>query len=379
MHIVLTEAQTMLQRSARAFLRQECPQELVRAMETDEQGYAPHLWQRLAELGWLAWPFPARYGGADGDFFELALLAEELGYAAASTPFFSSVVQAGLTLLEAGSEARKQELLPRVSTGDLLLSLAYLEPDGVLDALHCKTVAATRGDGFVLHGSKCLVPDAHIAERLLCTARVQTGHASPRGLSLFLIEPHQSSVQLRPMVTTAGDKQFEVGLHSVEVGADALVGAMHQAGPPLRRALLRATALKCAEMVGGARAVLDMTLEYVKQRVQFGRPIGSFQAVQHHCADMYRDLEMGRLLAYQACWNLARNLPAEAAVAAAKLKLSKAYPEITRLAHQMTGGVGYYTEYPLELYTRRALAAAGAFGGPADHARHLADLLWGPA
>lgn len=378
MRTVLTEAQTMLQRSARALLRDVCPTELVRAMEADERGYAPHLWQRLAELGWLAWPFPARYGGSDGDFFELALLTEELGYAAAPTPFFSSIVQAGLTLLEAGSEAQKQELLPQVATGELLLSLGYLEPGSVLDALHCETIAEPREGGFVLHGTKCLVPDAHIAERLLCTARVRTGHAPARGVSLFLVDPPQSSVHLRQMVSTTGDKRFEVGLRGVEVGPEAVVGAIDVAELPLQRALLRATALQCTVMVGGAQAVLDLTLDYVKQRVQFGRPIGSFQAVQHHCADIYRDLEMGRLLAYQACWNLSQDLPAEAAVAAAKLKLSMAYPEITRLAHQVTGGVGYYTEYPLELYTRRALAAASVFGGATDQARHLADQLWGP-
>lgn len=377
MNIVLTEAQQMLKRSARDFLQGECPWEHVRAMETDTLGYSPRLWQQMAELGWLAWPFPTQYGGADGDFFEFALLLEELGYAAAPTPLFSSIVQAGFTLLEAGSEAQKQRLLPQLASGEQLFAPAYFETDHDPVALACGATAQAQNERYVLQGSKCFVPDAHIANTVLWLARVQSGHPEGRDLSLFLIDPRHPAVRLRPMQTTAGDKLFEVTLEQLTVERSAMIGQSHTARLPLQRVLLQSTALKCAEMVGGVQAVLDMTVDYVKQRVQFGRPIGAFQAVQHHCANIYRDLEIGRLLTYQACWNLARGIPAEAAVAAAKLKLSRAYPEITRLAHRVTGGVGYYTEYPLELYTRRALAAANAFGGAADHARHLADILWG--
>lgn len=377
MNIVLTEAQQMLKRSARDFLQEECPLDHVRAMETDTLGYSPQLWRQMAGLGWLAWPFPAQYGGADGDFFEFALVLEEMGYAAVPTPLFSSIVQAGFTVLEAGSSAQKQDILPQLASGERLFAPAYFETDNDPVALNCTTTARAQNDRFVLQGSKCFVPDAQIANTILWVAQVQSGHTTDRALSLFLIDPQHAAVHLRSMQTATGNNLFEVSLAQLDVDRSAVLGQCHTARPALQRALLRSTALKCAEMVGGIQAVLDMTVEYVKQRVQFGRPIGTFQAVQHHCANMYRDLEIGRLLTYQACWNIAQGLPAEASVAAAKLKLSRAYPEITRLAHRVTGGVGYYTEYPLELYTRRALAAANAFGGAADHARHLADTLWG--
>jgi alkylation response protein AidB-like acyl-CoA dehydrogenase len=376
MDIVLTEEQEMLKRSARAFLQQECSKDLVRAMETDQRGYPPQLWQRMAELGWLGWPFPSRYGGSGGDFFALALVVEELGYAAAPVPFFSSIVLGGLTMLEAGTSAQKRSFLPRVASGTFLLSLAYLEGEDNLDDGSIGATAEPQGDGFVLRGVKRFVLDAHVADCLLCVARTRAGRSASSGLSLFLVDPRHPAVQLRLMATTAGDKQCEVTLTDVVLGAEALVGRLHGAGRPLQRALLRATALKCAEMVGGAQAVLDLTVDYVKRRVQFGRPLGAFQAVQHHCADIYRDLQMSRMLTYQACWRLAEGIPAAAAIAAAKLKLSRAYPAITRLAHRVIGGVGFYTEYPLELYTRRALASAVSFGGPEDHARRLADLLW---
>ena len=376
MDIVLSEGQEMLKRSARELLRGECSSDLVRAMESDERGYPPQLWQRMAQLGWLGLPFPQRYGGGDGSFFDLALLVEELGYAAAPTPFLSSTLLGGLVLLEAGTANQKRSLLPGVASGELLLSLAYLNGDGDLDDIGAGAAAEPRGDGFVLHGVKQFVPDAHIAGHLLWLARTRSGRSSSRGLSLFLIDPKDPAVHLRPMITTAGDKQFEVTVTGKAVSAGDAVGRLHSAGAPLQRVLLRATALKCAEMVGGAQAVLDMTVDYVQKRVQFGRPIGSFQAVHHHCADMYRELQMGRLLAYQASWLLDQGMPSERAVSAAKLKLSRAYPVITRLAHQVTGAVGYYTEYPLELYTRRGLAAAVSFGGVDYHAKRLADGLW---
>ncbi len=377
MDIVLTESQQMLKQLARALLQEMCPADLVREMQTYARGYPPELWQRMADLGWLGWPFPSRYGGADGDFFDLALLVEEMGYAAAPTPFFSSIVEAGMLLMEAGTAAQKRDVLPRLASGEALYAVAYLEADGDPAGPSPTTTASADGADFTLSGNKCFVPNAHVAERVFCVARTRPGNSATRGLSLFALPPDDPSIHTRQMTTIPGDKQFEITYAETPVSADALIGRLHGAGLPLQRALLRATALKCAEMVGGAQAALDLTVDYAKQRVQFGRPIGAFQAVQHHCSDMYRDLEMGRLLAYNAGWLLSQGQPAEAAVASAKLKLSRVYPAITRLAHQITGGVGYYTEYPLELYTRRALAAASAYGGADYQAARLGQTLWG--
>ncbi len=329
MDIVLTESQQMLKQSARAFLQEMCPRNVVSTMQTDARGYPPELWQRMAELGWLAWPFPSRYGGSDGDFFDLALLVEELGNAAAPTPFFSSIVEAGLLLVEVGTEAQNQALLPRLASGQALFAVAYLEADGDPTGPSRGTEAMADGANFRLSGSKCFVPNAHVAEQVLCVARTQPGSSAAHGLSLFCLSLTAPSIGLRPMTTVPGDKQFEVTYNNTTVTHEALIGRLHGASLPLQRTLLQATALKCAEMVGGAQAALDLTVDYAKQRVQFGRPIGVFQAVQHHCAGMYRDLEMGRLLAYHACWLLSQGLDARAAVSSAKLKLSRVYPAIT--------------------------------------------------
>ena len=368
MDIELSEEQKALKQSARAFLRQECPPELVRAMEGDQRGYPPQLWQGIAQKGWLAWLFPQNYGGQGRDFFDLALLVEELGYAAAPIPFFSSIVLGGIFLLEAGTAAQKRTLLPRVASGETVLTGAYESEEAA---------AVERMDGsFVLNGSRTFVPYAQSADWIIWVTRTRPGRAAHRGISAFFIDPREPSVRLRQLGTTAGDSLWEVNLGGLEVGPEAVIGRLHGAGRPLASLVQHATALKCIEMVGGAEAALDLTVAYAKQRVQFGRPIGSFQAVQHHCANMYRDIQMCRTLAYQACWLVGEKREAARAISVAKLKLSQAYPAITRTAHQITGAAGYYTDYPLDLYTRRAVAAAGAFGDADYHARQLAQELW---
>lgn len=376
MDIVLSEAQEMLKRSARELLQTECSVNIVRNMENDENGFPVQLWDRISRLGWNALPFPESYGGSSGSFFDLALLVEELGYSAAPVPFISSTVLGGFLIMEAGSIEQKAELLPKIASGETLLSLAYLDGDGGAEEVGVGNPVEPKLDGFLLSGVKKFVSDAHLANYILWVDRTKNGRSPTRGLSLFLIDSKDSAISMNRMASVGGDKLFQVQVTDKFVRTSDAVGRIHHAGSSLQKVLLRATALKCAEMVGGAQAVLDMTIEYVKGRVQFGRPIGSFQAVHHHCADMYRELQMGRLLAYQACWLLENSMPSDSAVYAAKLKLNHAYPLITRLAHQVTGAVGYYTEYPLELYTRRALAASVSFGGVDYHAKSLSKVLW---
>lgn len=375
MELVLTEAQRMLKTSARAFLEKECTPDHAREMEADQRGYSPGIWKEMAKLGWIGWPFPEGFGGSSGNFFDLGLLVEELGYAATPTPFFSSIATAGMLVNEAGSLEQRRELLPKIASGELLLTLAYLEGDGELEESGISIEAQRSGNDFVISGTKRFVMDAHVSKQMICAVRTQCSDSPLQGLSLFIVDTQDPDISVRQMQTTSGDKQFEVELSKVRVSETSRLGPLHQAGEALGQVLLKATSLKCMEMIGGAEAVVDMTLEYVKGRVQFGRPIGSFQAVHHHCVDMYRDLLVSRMLAYQACWRVAENISPEEAVSAAKLKISRAYPAITRMAHQVTGAVGYYTEYPLELYTRRAMSASVSFGGPNTHARKLANMI----
>ena len=354
MDLGLSEVQQMLKSSAQEFLSQECPLTLVRAMEDDTSGENDQLWRQIAGLGWTGVAFPESYGGTGGDFMDLAVLLEEMGRALCPSPFFSTVVLGGMTVLDAGSDAQKQDIVTRICDGQMLMTLALTEQTASYEAWGVEAVATRQGDNYVLEGTKLVVPDAHVADLILVAART-SGNADPeKGISLFLVPSGTSGLSVTQLSTIASDRQCEVVLNQVSVPASSLLGEVDQGWPILQRALERATAGKCIEMLGGAAAVVDMTVEYVKGRTQFGRPIGSFQAVQHHCANMATDVEGSRVVAYQAAWKVSEGVPAQREVSVAKAWVSLAYQRVCSTAHQTHGAIGFTKEHDLQLYTRRA-------------------------
>ena len=372
MDLGLDEAQQMLRNSARAFLEAECPDSYVREMERDPRGYTPELWQKMAEQGWLGLIVPERYGGVGLGFLDLSILLEEMGRAMLPGPFFSTVVMAGMAVLDAGSEAQKQEILPRIADGQLIMTLALTEPSARWDARGVETAAEAGGNGFLINGTKLFVPDAGAADYLVVAAR--TGDAE-EDISLFLVPRESDGVSLTPLKTIALDKQFEVSLDGVEIPSSALLGELNEGWRTVEKVLQWGAVGKCAEMVGGSQQVLDMTVEYAQQRVQFGRPIGSFQAVQHHCANMATDVEGTRYITYQAAWRLSEGLPSELEVATAKAWVSEAYQRVCALGHQCHGAIGFTKEHNMQLYSRRAKAAELAFGDADLHLEKVADAI----
>ena len=372
MDLGLDEAQQMLRNSARAFLEAECPDSYVREMERDSRGYTPELWQKMAEQGWLGLIVPERYGGVGLGFLDLSILLEEMGRAMLPGPFFSTVVMAGMAVLDAGSEAQKQEILPRIADGQLIMTLALTEPSARWDARGVETAAEPVGNGFLINGTKLFVPDAGAADYLVVAAR--TGGAD-EDISLFLVPRESDGVSLTPLKTIALDKQFEVSLDGVEIPSSALLGELNEGWRTVEKVLQWGAVGKCAEMVGGSQQVLDMTVEYAQQRVQFGRPIGSFQAVQHHCANMATDVEGTRYITYQAAWRLSEGLPSKLEVAAAKAWVSEAYQRVCALGHQCHGAIGFTKEHNMQLYSRRAKAAELAFGDADLHLEKVADAI----
>ena len=371
MDLGLSEVQQMLRSSAQEFLSRECPLTLVREMEADPRGYTDGLWRHLVSLGWTGLVMPERYGGTGGSFLDLAVLLEEMGRALVPGPFFSTVVLGGLTVLDAGTEAQKQDLLPRISAGELTMTLALTEPSATYEPWGVETAAVRRGDGYVLSGVKLFVPDAHVAGLLVVAARTSADPDPARGLTLFLVPAGSPGLALTSLNTISSDKQSEVALDQVRVPASAVLGQAGEGWPVVQRALQRAVAGKCMEMVGGAGAVLNMTVEYVKQRTQFGRPVGSFQAVQHHCANMATDVEGSRNIAYQAAWRVSEGLPADREVSMAKAWVSEAYQRVCATAHQCHGAIGFTEEHDLQLYTRRAKVLELTYGDANFH-RELA-------
>jgi alkylation response protein AidB-like acyl-CoA dehydrogenase len=358
-----TEEQKMLKESARDFLDTECPKTFVRAMEKDDRGYSPEMWRKMADLGWMGIVFPESFGGVGGDFLDLLLLLEEMGRACLPGPFFSTVVLGGFTLLEAGSESQNKGFLPKVASGDLILTLAHTEPATTqFDPFLVHLKAQAGGKNYSLEGTKLFVPDAHVAHYMICVARTQGEPSSTEGISLFLVDSRSPGLRWELLKTVARDKQCEVVFQEVRVPAENLMGILHEGGKVLEKVMQRGAIAKCAEMMGGAQFVLDMCARYAREREQFGKLIGTFQAVQHHCADMAIYIEGGRYLTYKAAWTLSKGLPSTKLVATAKAWVSDAYKRIAALGHQILAGTGYMEEHDMTLYSRRAKGAEVALG-----------------
>ncbi len=372
MDLGFDESQQMLKTLAREFLEQECPTTLVRAMEEDERGYTPELWSKIAELGWLGLTVPEQYGGLGLSYFDLALILEEMGRAMLPGPFFSTVVLGAMTLMEAGSDDQKQEYLPKVANGEAILTMALTEPTATYEPSGIHTTAKADGSDYVLNGTKLFVPDAQVADAMVVVARTAESGDAPQGITLFLVGANNPGITITPLKTISGDKQAEVELKDARVPASAIIGQVDQGWDTISRVLDLAAVGKCAEMLGGADRVLEMTTDYVKERVQFGRPVGSFQAVQHHCANIATDVEGCRYVAYQAAWRISERLPAEREVAIAKAWVSDAYRRVCALGHQSHGAIGFTKEYDLQLFTRRAKAAEVAYGDTDFHREQVA-------
>ncbi len=373
MDFELSEDQKMLRKTARDFLVNECTKPFVREMERDEKGYSPDLWQKMADLGWMGLPFPEQCGGWGGSFLDLAVLMEEMGRACLPGPFMASVVLGGLTILEAGSDAQKEQYLTAIAKGDIF-TLALTEPNGGYDAASIQTKATAHGDDFVITGTKFYVPDAHVASHLLVVARTKEG-TKDDGLSLFLVDAKSHGIKSTLLKTIGSDKQCEVVFDNVKVPKANLVGKLNHGWPVVHRTLQMAAVAKCAEMVGAAQQVLEMTTAYAKERIQFDKPIGTFQAIQHHCANMLIDIDGMRMITYEAAWLLSAGLPADKQVAMAKAWMSDAIVRVAKLGHQVHGGVGYTIDHDLQLYYRRGRAAASLFGDANYHREMIASQL----
>ncbi len=363
MDLGLSEEQEMLKTSARDFLQKECPKQLVRQLDESETGYSKELWQKMADLGWMGLAFPEKYGGSGGSFLDLVVLLEEMGYNIVPGPFFSTVVLAGLTILAAGTEEQKEEFLPKIASGDLLLTLALTEPSARYDAASVKTKAIEHDNEFTINGIKLFVPDANVADYMLCVTRTKEAASNPEdGITIFLVDAKSPGIKCTLLRTLARDKQCEVIFDNVSAPKKNIIGKPDHGWTIIKETLKKATVAKCAEMVGGAQAALEMAVKYAKERVQFNRPIGSFQAIQHYCANMVTDVDGSRFITYKAAWKVSEGLPCDLDVAIAKAWTGEAYGRVTLLAHQIFGAIGFTMDHDIHLYYRRAKAGEIMFG-----------------
>jgi len=369
--------QEMLRATARKFFENECTSDFVRARMAEDEGFTEEFWTKLAEQGWLGLVYPEPYGGAGLGFVDLTVLLEEMGRAVMPGPFFSTVLLGGLALLEAGSDAQKKEWLTKIAEGRARVTLAWTEPSARWDAAGVTTTAKATGSGFTLSGTKLFVPDAHVAHALVVVARTAEGQNPEDGISLFLVPTDARGVSVTLLPTMDQTRKLcEVKLDDVAVPAAAMLGTRGGGWTPLTRVSQRATVALCAEMCGGAQKVLDMTTEYAKIRIAFGKPIGSYQGVKHKAADMLVDVENAKSLTYYAAWAVDENVP-EAALAAsmAKAYTSEAFRKVAGAGIQLHGGIGFTWEHDLHLYFKRAKASEFTFGDSTYHREKVAQLI----
>jgi alkylation response protein AidB-like acyl-CoA dehydrogenase len=375
--LVFTDEQQELRRAARTFLTDHSASEQVRVAMATELGFDTETWKRIAtELGWTGVAIPEQFGGAGLGFVDLVALLEEMGEALLCAPFLSTVCMAAPALLEAGDCAATREWLPAIAEGRAIATLATTEARGHFDADGITTVARSSGGDFVLDGQKRFVLDGHCADLLLVAAR-REGSAGADGISLFAVPAASPGVERRVLPTMDQTRRLaDVSLRKVRVSAAALVGEAGQGWRAISRALDLAAIALGAEQVGGSQRCLDLAVGYAKERVQFGRAIGSFQAIKHKCADMMTAVESSRSAAYYgAC--VANEGGAELSRVASLTKAwcSEAYFRCAADALQIHGGVGFTWEYDVHLHLKRARSMESFLGSPAWHRERVATEI----
>jgi alkylation response protein AidB-like acyl-CoA dehydrogenase len=367
MDFTYTEEQRMMKDAARGFLEKACPNvEWYLEMDKDEKGYTDDLWQGMAELGWMGIAFPEEYGGIGGDFLDLTVLLEEMGYKAVPGPFFSTVILGGFTILEAGTEEQKQEFLSKIATGELIMTMAITEPGTTkFNPFLIETGAKEDGDGYVINGTKLFVPDANVSDFMIVAARTAGDKSSRDGITLFVVDSKSAGIEMSLLKTVAGDKQCEVVFTDVKIPKANVLGKINEGAAVIEKTFQKAAVGKAAEMLGGCHRVMEISVAYAKERVQFGKPIGAFQAIQHHCANMKMATEQSIFITYKAAWMIANDMEEAAKFAAvSKTWVSDAYKKIALIGHQIFGGTGYIVEHEMPIYSRRAKAGEYAFGNP---------------
>ncbi len=373
MDLGLSEEQEMLREFSRDFLEKECPEALVREMEEDEKGYSPELWQQMADQGWAGLIVPDNYGGVGMTFMELAVLTEETGRALVPGPFLNNCV-AAISLLEAATEDQKRTHLPTLASGAKIWTLALTEASARFDPGGVELTATKEKDAYILNGSKLFISDSQIADMLIVIARTDgTGEA---GISMFIVDVNAPGVRSTPSASFASDKQNTVLFENVRVATDSLLAEEGKAWPVFMRIANQAALLQCAYLVGLSNMAFEITLNYTKERVQFGQPIASFQAMQHKAADSATDIETSRLVTYKAAWAATEREPdADQQAHIAKAWVSDASRRVLANCQQMHGGIGFTKDYKIQLYFRRQKAAEMAWGDADFHRDQLGQAL----
>jgi len=366
MDLSFTEEEEMIREAVARLLEKACSFDEVKKLEESPAGYSPEFWRQMAELDLLGVTLPEEYGGAGLPFIFSAIIMEELGKAAAPTPFHSTVVLCGDLIATCGSDSQKQAILPAIAAGQLILTLAQLEAEGVYGEDGVQMKASQFGAGYQLSGEKFFVADANIADKLIVAARL------PEGITLFLVDAADSGLDIAKMPTVSMDNLCHVVFHNVEA---QLLGEAGMGWQALASINSKAAVAKSAEMVGGAGTALKMTVSYSKEREQYGKPIGGYQILQHYMANMLMAFDTSFNYLYKVVWKIDDGQPFATEAAALKAYVNESYKFITERSIQIHGGIGTTRECDIGLFYRRAKLSEYACGHSQHHYETVAQAL----
>ena len=362
----LSDGQQLLVHTARDFLQRRCLPAVVADGAASARGFSAELWKEVSVLGWTGLLVPAEYGGSGGTMVDLSLLMEEMGRACFPSPYVQSSVVATALLAADADPARRGRLLPAMARGDRLGALALTEESASFES---EAIRLDGEPGTRLSGRKLFVNDAHVADDLIVVTR------GAAGVNLLLLDAVRSGIAVLPMEAMAGDRPCEVSFAGVEVRAGDLLGKAGRGWDLLAPALRAGALARTAEMVGCAQRILELCVEHAKTRRQFGRPLGAFQAVQHACADLLRDVETARCLLHWAAWKMDQGTACAADVAMAKSYAGRTSQAVARRAHQLLGAISFCEEHPLHLFHKRIVAAGLDFGDQSHHLETIASAM----
>ncbi len=376
MDIELSEQQRLIQNSAHSFLAEHITGDMVRNARSDPQAGINSTWQGMAELGFMGMGISEAYGGIGGSFVDLLVLLEEMGRVTLPGPFFSTVAYAPQILNAVNNQSINKAVLPAIASGAAKIAMVIGEDNGIYTRPATNLTAQAVNNGFNINGICQFAPDGLEADYLLCA--VQMGRIEDPGadIGLFCIAANMAGIERKALRTLNGQCAAKIVFNNVHVCEEDLVSAGQHIWGVLQQAMLRATVAKCAQMVGACSRIIEIAVEHAKQRRQFGKPIGSFQAIQHHCADMLTDLDSARWMMFKTGWRIDQDCATKRHMAMTKTWCNEACRRILRTGHQVMGGIGYCEEHDMPLFFRYIRMAEASLGTSDDHLAMIATDLF---
>jgi len=375
MDFALSKDQELIQQSAREFFKKEYPKDKVRDLKQDDKGYDRRAWKKMVELGYLGLALPEKYGGTAGEFIELTVLMEEIGRNIAPGPFFTTTAQCALPVLEFGTDEQKEGFLPGIAEKGQIWSFAMDEETADCRAVDVALSAECQGEEYILNGKKLFVPYANAAKYYLVIARTEHRAEPEDGISVFIADANAAGIEVEVMPTAAHDMRCEVRFDNVRIPKQNLLGELNHGWPIVDFILQRSAVLKAAEMSGGSQAVLELAVKYAKDRKQFNKPIGSFQAIQHRLVDLQTEAEGLRYLVYEAAWSISSGSPSRMLCSMAKALANTVYHRVCYHGIVMHGAIGWTEEMDIGLYHLRTRSLTSDAGGTSFHLNQIADEL----